>query len=149
MSEVHRYKVAKMFSESGNKIEYFPPGPWVVTASDFDAQRLRADTAEGDLLRTSDALIAAEQRIAELISEVASRDAALEELGCPFEGVSDLFNDYAKGGKRYQWLRAHLSVDDFPKPHPEWSQPSEVESRRIDDLVDAALNPSPEAESHE
>ena len=39
-----------------------------VRESDFDAQRLRADTAEADLLRTSDALIAAEQRMAELVA---------------------------------------------------------------------------------
>ena len=32
----------------------------------WDAQRLRADTADADLLRTSDALIAAEQRITEM-----------------------------------------------------------------------------------
>lgn len=68
---VHRYKAQTMFSFGGAKIEYFPHGPEVVFATEFDAQRLRADTAEADSLqfRESSAqiaadLLAAEQRIA-------------------------------------------------------------------------------------
>ena len=40
--------------------------PEIGCRKELDAQRLRADTAEADLLRTSDALLAAEQRIAVL-----------------------------------------------------------------------------------
>lgn len=76
MSEVkpvNRYKAQTLFSFGGAKIEYFPHGPEVVLASDFNAQRLRADTSEADLqevCKTVEAvtasLVAAEQRIAEL-----------------------------------------------------------------------------------
>lgn len=60
MSEVkpvHRYKAQTMFSFGGAKIEYFPHGPEVVLATEFDAQRLRADTAEAEnrILRHSNA----------------------------------------------------------------------------------------------
>ncbi|MEG0064745.1 MAG: hypothetical protein RR740_09100 [Pseudomonas sp.] len=51
MSEVkpvHRYKAQTLFSFGGAKIEYFPHGPDVVLATEFDAQRLRADTAEAE-----------------------------------------------------------------------------------------------------
>lgn len=36
MSEVHRYKVVKMLSEVGNRINYDPHGPEVVMASAYD-----------------------------------------------------------------------------------------------------------------
>lgn len=36
MSEVHRYNVVTMLSESGNRIGYDPHGPEVVMASEFD-----------------------------------------------------------------------------------------------------------------
>lgn len=56
MSEVHRYQVVQMLTEDGNKLTYSPAGPWVVLAPQFDsmkicfdAQRLRADTAEAEL----------------------------------------------------------------------------------------------------
>lgn len=89
MSEVHRYQVVQMLTEDGNKLTYSPAGPWVVLAPQFDsmkicfdAQRLRADTAEDDSARkdrviedmiqsNSDmttCLAAAEQRIAELVA---------------------------------------------------------------------------------
>jgi len=56
--------------------------------------------------------------------------------------VSDLFEDIVLNAKRYEWLREHMSIDDFPRPHPDWSEPSESESIRIDDLCDAALKPT-------
>lgn len=65
MSEVHRYNVVTMLSESGNRIGYDPHGPAVVMASDFD--RL---TAERDALQQR--LSAADQRIDELVSAVRS-----------------------------------------------------------------------------
>lgn len=36
MSDVHRYKVVKMLSETGNQISYDPHGPDVVVASAYD-----------------------------------------------------------------------------------------------------------------
>ncbi|UEH06323.1 hypothetical protein [Pseudomonas sp. HN8-3] len=41
MTEVHRYRVVKMLSESGNRISYEPHGPEVVMASAYD--QLKAD----------------------------------------------------------------------------------------------------------
>lgn len=59
------------------------------------------------------ALAAAEQRNAELEAEVAGRDKLLEELGCPFDPVSDLFtmpeNPVRKSmvaSVREAWVRA-------------------------------------------
>ena len=125
MSEVkpvHRYKAQTLFSFGGAKIEYFPHGPEVVLATEFDAQRLRADTAEAerDALRTSKeavefnlnkvdrALLAAEQRIAKLETVLRS---AVEWFD---DGVGRSIAEFCK----LQEMRA-------------------------------ALNPNPEAESHE
>lgn len=79
---VHRYKAQTMFSFGGAKIEYFPHGPEVVLATEFDAQRLRADTAEAErdkYRKVNDSLMArnlelqaAEQRIAELTESLSS-----------------------------------------------------------------------------
>lgn len=85
---------------------------------DFDAQRLRADTAEADLLRTSDALLAAEQRIAEL-----ERDAA-----------------------RYQWLRdKSQNHDQFYLSTPLYFTGVKFSKENVDRTIDAAINPNPEA----
>lgn len=63
MSEVHRYKVVKMLSEVGNRINYAPHGPEVVIASDYDAllderDQLKAKLAEleaiGALINSQD-----------------------------------------------------------------------------------------------
>lgn len=111
---------------------------------DFDAQRLRADTAEAerDALRTSKeavefnlnkvdrALLAAEQRIAELEADLLARNALLEELGCPFEPVEDLYVKINPPG-----IMAGLALDAY--------------RRAISAKADAALNPKPEAGSHE
>lgn len=84
---VHRYKAQTMFSFGGAKIEYFPHGPEVVLATEFDAQSLRADTAEAELAKLNDLhkalvqggkLVAAEQRIAELSKLL--KEASTDEL---------------------------------------------------------------------
>jgi len=46
MTEVHRYRVVKMISEDGNRIEYDPRGPSVVMASAYDQLK-----AENEALR--------------------------------------------------------------------------------------------------
>lgn len=53
MIEVHRYKVVKMLSEVGNRINYAPHGPDVVIASDYDALLAERDQlkAENEQLR--------------------------------------------------------------------------------------------------
>ncbi len=47
MTEVHRYKVVKMLSESGSRISYDPHGPEVVTAEAYDQLK-----AENEALRS-------------------------------------------------------------------------------------------------
>ncbi|MNM50268.1 hypothetical protein D3C81_612960 [compost metagenome] len=48
MTEVHRYKVVKMLSETGNRISYDPHGPDVVMAEAYDQLK-----AENEALRKS------------------------------------------------------------------------------------------------
>lgn len=67
-----------MLSESGNKISYSPAGPWVVLATDFDAQRLRADTAEAELKRLDS--LDTMQLIAELTKRIASHESTLRHF---------------------------------------------------------------------
>ncbi|SEC02162.1 hypothetical protein SAMN05216205_1254 [Pseudomonas mohnii] len=73
MSEVHRYNVVTMLSESGNRIGYDPHGPAVVMASDFDRV-----TAERDGLQLS--LTTADQTIDDLQAAIARRNQRIEEL---------------------------------------------------------------------
>lgn len=102
----------------------------LVARSDFDAQRLRADTAEAELARLEDEfdtlentnttiklkLAAAEQRIAELVAMLREGIDAVERLSTT-----------PKEHNQEQWVDLHAWTFN----------------------VDAALNPNPEAESHE
>ena len=114
----------------------------VVRASDFDAQRLRADTAEAELkalkhpmnsaqqLRKD--LAAAEQRIADSAALLRSTSARLWAAHLTLNRLIEL--DPAHGVKLlkdtvHAIAYAHKCID---MPH-----------------LDAALNPNPEAESHE
>jgi len=79
----------------------------------------------------------------DVLEAVSVKQAALlDELGIPLDEVDDLFGETLKNAKRYEYLRLVMAVENFPTPHPEWSEPSEVESKRIDDLCDAALKPA-------
>ncbi|WEX18917.1 hypothetical protein P2T68_16870 [Pseudomonas sp. G11] len=149
MSEVHRYQVVTMLSDAGNKIAYDPHGPWIVMASAFDeANRLFLDAAERCVAserrekELQQRLTAADER-ADVLESVSVKQAALlDELGIPLEEVDDLFGETLKNAKRYEYLRSVMAVENFPAPHPTWSESSEVESKRIDDLCDAALKPA-------
>ena len=91
-------------------------------------------------------LNAADER-ADVLEAVSVKQAALlDELGIPLDEVDDLFGETLKNAKRYEYLRSVMAVENFPTPHPEWSEPSEAESKRIDDLCDAALKPAAEGE---
>jgi len=148
MSEVHRYNVVTMLSAAGATIGYDPHGPEVVMASAFDeATRLFLDAAERCLAserrenELQQRLTAADER-ADLLETASVKQAALlDELGIPLDEVDDLFGETLKNAKRYEYLRSVMAIENFPAPHPEWSEPSEVESKRIDDLCDASLKP--------
>lgn len=105
---------------------------------------LRSDidrvTAERDALQ---ALLTAADERADVLEGLAVKQAALlDELGIPLDEVDDLFGETLKNAKRYEYVRSVMAVENFPAPHPAWSEPSEVESKRIDDLCDAALKPA-------
>lgn len=91
-------------------------------------------------------LTVAEQRVGELECFSVKQAALLDELGIPLDEVDDLFGETLKNANRYEYLRSVMAIENFPDPHPEWSEPSEVESKRIDDLCDAALKPAAECE---
>lgn len=87
-------------------------------------------------------LTVAEHRADELECLSVKQAALLYELGIPLDEVDDLFGETIKNARRYEYLRSVMAIENFPDPHPEWSDSSEVESKRIDDLCDAALKPA-------
>lgn len=142
-----------MLSMAGATIGYDPHGPDVVMASDFDnATRLFLDAAERCIAserrekELQQRLTAADERVDVLEAVSVKQAALLDELGIPLDEVDDLFGETLKNAKRYEYLRSVMAVENFPTPHPEWSEPSEAESKRIDDLCDAALKPAAEGE---
>ena len=87
--------------------------------------------------------LTAEAERANALETMSVKQAALlDELGIPLDEVDDLFGETLKNAKRYEHLRSVMAVENFPAPHPAWSEPSEAESKRIDDLCDAALKPA-------
>lgn len=89
-------------------------------------------------------LTVAEHRAGEFELLSVKQAALLDELGIPLDEVDDLFGETLKNARRYEYLRSVMAIENFPDPHPEWSEPSEAESKRIDDLCDAALKPAAE-----
>ncbi|MBA6118926.1 MULTISPECIES: hypothetical protein [Pseudomonas] len=51
MTEVYRYKVVKMLSESGNRISYDPHGPYVVMAEAYDQLKAECEALRKDAER--------------------------------------------------------------------------------------------------
>ncbi|NMY23497.1 hypothetical protein [Pseudomonas sp. WS 5410] len=104
------------------------------------AEALDRVTAENSALQ---ALLTAADEENDALKGLAVKQAALlDELGIPLDEVDDLFGETLKNAKRYEYVRSVMAVENFPAPHPAWSEPSEVESKRIDDLCDAALKPA-------
>jgi phage tail protein X len=97
---VHRYKAQTMFSFGGAKIEYFPHGPEVVLATEFDAQRLRAVTAQEQQERHRGAWFSmkterdverlrADTAEAEAQTQYAKRVAVVEELAAAEQRIAE------------------------------------------------------------
>ncbi len=95
-----------------------------VNAAVLGAQNLNAAMATIDILR----------------AQLAERDALLTDLGVEPDGVSDVYQRLLLNAERYEYLREYMAVENFPSEHPDWSQPSEYESRRIDELCDSAMS---------
>lgn len=104
MSEVKRYAI---YSSGKWEAVVVKVGPWVKWR-DFDAQRLRADTAEAESVASH------------------QREARLQEM---VSGLSDLLEEV---------------LSEVPHGWGESFSDSELAER-----IRAALNPNPEAESHE
>ncbi len=71
---VHRYRVVKMLSEDGNKIDYTPHGPWVVMADVHEAVVTRLQAENAALQRR---LNTADQRVDDLQSDLTKAQALL------------------------------------------------------------------------
>ena len=112
MSEVKRLKLGE------NQLEVFENGPYVYF-SDFDAQRLRADTAEAELERFR------RSRNAMLTQVMNERDVAEQRI--------------AEMSANNQQLRKLL----------EQTLASLNPTAKLSKSIRAAINPNPEAESHE
>jgi hypothetical protein len=107
-------------------------GERCVSAFDFDRV-----AAERDALQIR--LNSVEEENDRLRQDCIAMRAVIDETGCSFEEIGDMYADAALNDRRYRLLRDRMCVDDFPAKHPEWSTPSEMESIRIDRLCDAAL----------
>jgi len=142
MSEVkpvHRYKAQTLFSFGGAKIEYFPHGPDVVLATEFDAQRLRADTAEAELrterLRADAAvgdaneaerkLAAAEQRIAshESILRRFANCADVRQVGTLAMDYVAALNQKSEGESQSDYLQSCAAAERALAIKPPCQQP--------------------------
>jgi hypothetical protein len=64
---VHRYRVVKMLSEDGNKIDYKPHGPWVVMA---DVHHAHVTRLQAEIAALQQRLTIADQRVDDLQSVV-------------------------------------------------------------------------------
>jgi hypothetical protein len=159
MSEVkpvHRYKAQTMFSFGGSKIEYFPHGPDVVLATEFDAQGLRADTAEA--LSVTNLLIDIVPGLDGMGYEVYAKSVAEVSLL-----ISNLYLDAETAGEKLAAAEQRIDrlavllrrADDFiyimtgsdPERHLNKNWEAAIEVLRGE--IAAALNPKPEAGSHE
>lgn len=138
MSEVkpvHRYKAQTMFSFGGAKIEYFPHGPEVVLATEFDAQRLRADTAEAerDGAMAANAVLREEVRTERLRADAAVGDANEAErmLSAAEQRIAEISANNQQLRKLLEQTLAALNP-----------------TAKLSKSIRAALNPNPEVESH-
>jgi hypothetical protein len=94
--KVHRYRVVKMLSEDGNKIDYKPHGPSVVTADVHDAHVTRLQ-AENAALQQSLLLMGQKvQQSDQMLNASGVREAALQQrLTIADQRVDDLESDIA------------------------------------------------------
>lgn len=111
-----------------------------------DAEKTRLLCLDDQYELLQQRLTVAERRSGELECFSVKQAAILYELGIQLDEVDDLFGETLKNARRYEYLRSVMAIENLPDPHPEWSEPSEVESKRIDDICDAALKPAADGE---
>jgi hypothetical protein len=99
---VHRYRVVKILSEDGNKIDYKPHGPSVVMADVHDAHvtRLQAENAA-----LQQRLNVADQRVDYLEAELTKAWELLPEMRRQFERAN-----FVRLGKLINEALAHQSA---------------------------------------
>lgn len=123
--------MVRVMSEVQRITVLWPVGPHgygnypVVLASEYDAQRLRADTAEAELKRLDS--LDTMQLIAELTKRNAAADQRIAEMKKALERIK---------------FRLEVFIED---DHAMMPASLEVTLG----IANAALNPNPEAESHE
>lgn len=138
-SMVHVMSEVKRYDEYECGVHEVPEFGEYVKASDFDAQRLRADTAEAlsvtnlmiDVVPGSDGM--GHEVYAKSVAEVGllisnlylDAETAGERLAAAEQRIAELLVML-----RQAWVDDHVSAADCRK-------------------IDAALNPNPEAENHE
>ncbi len=112
MSEVHRYKVAKMLSQVGNRISYDPHGPEVVMASAYDQLKAENDT-----------LLLSRDRAARLLDKFEAQHAELKVALASIE----------KDAERYRWLRDEEYLHNWAQVHVcDESRRAEITDKAID-----------------
>jgi hypothetical protein len=119
--KVHRYRVVKMLSEDGNKVDYNPHGPWVVMADVHDAHVTRLQ-AENTALQQR--LTIADQRVDDLTALAKSAYMEGWEVG---------------------WVERHTDGNNDKRVSP-WAPPRNVMDREwLTSEARAALQPAPVA----
>lgn len=146
------------------QMEEVNEGSWV-QAADFDAQRLRADTAEAEnrILRHSNAsFLETVAKVCDLLG--IDLDDAKHADGQP----SDVLFSHAKDqAAKLDAAKQHIAELEADKARIDWLEEQPVDTlylddgriidiagridlrKAIDNAIFAALNPNPEAESHE
>jgi hypothetical protein len=147
MSEVKKYNA---YAEGLTvHFELDSEGAWVA-ASDFDAERLRADTAEAERESMRAERNDAELRAGRLKVDNENYDRLLTRKSNQCHAAEQRIAELEKDAARYQWLRDKSeSVHQFYLSTPIWFTGVKFKKENVDSTIDAALNPNPEAESHE
>ncbi|MBV4507732.1 hypothetical protein HU751_023145 [Pseudomonas sp. BW13M1] len=136
---------AQVFKPGREVDVYIHADPGEVERLQFELSEARAIANGQTSLRKEEAEDWAKERDT-LRAQLAEVYGLLRDLGVEPDDVSDMYSGVAKDAERYRLLRERMLVSDFPPPHPDWSIPSEIESKRIDELCDAALSASAEPE---
>jgi hypothetical protein len=92
--KVHRYRVVKMLSEDGNKIDYKPHGPSVVMADVHDAHVTRLQAENAALQRR---LNIADQRVDDLEYDIAAARELLKHGSSPTPAHCESVLDFLAG----------------------------------------------------
>lgn len=120
MSEVHRYNVVTMLSESGNRIGYDPHGPEVVMASEFDRVSAERDALQLLLNERDEQLHTLEQSRRAHFENAQAAELRIDELTSAVRSINsskhhEVFvpgDDEPQYRQRKEWIDWVLSLCD-------------------------------------